>query len=553
MTRIRQFLKEAPEGAARVLQALAAAESLTDRIAKVIYEIAPIEKIPAELFLEALHQSEFVIPRNSEWYFSSLDRAELKALTEADEGYLAAVHGILLKEGLEGDRTLAGDEIPSYLFTKAGQAYHKAALGDIDGSLELYSDVAASPASGEQWLAGILAEEQQNAGLLPGYAVQPAFLRGMSFYRERDYQKAEQYLSQVATRGYVIQETAIAYHILGVIRSRRSMPDEALSLLDKSVSINSALQGSIGLVMVLNSRGGVKRDLGDLEGALEDLNRAAELADGRSLVIALNSRSMVKRDLGDLEGELNDLDQLRQMSRDRHLGIDLRKINTRHHKSRNTAQHLMSAKTNEERSDILCRFYLDNAKTYLSAKETAQALHSFRKATEYCKDEKHCAECKYGIGKSYFKLNQPDSASKYLRDAIESGCAQSDALAMLAYSLTLIGKDLNITEKIYNDAIRADNKNPWPKSWLALALSDAGRHKEAEEYARASALVPPGDKNAVLLFNLARVLDKSNDQVKRAEAVNFAKMAMTYSRPGFAWPRRFLMERGAGGKINKSE
>ena len=59
------FLKDAPAGMDRVLQILANAESLTDDVAKKIFNLAPIKSVSPDLFIRALHYSDFIEPRNS--------------------------------------------------------------------------------------------------------------------------------------------------------------------------------------------------------------------------------------------------------------------------------------------------------------------------------------------------------------------------------------------------------------------------------------------------------------------------------------------------------
>src|ERR1700694_5013304 len=77
LERIEAFAKAAPAGAVRVLQIFSAAESLTDEIARSLYSLAPIEGVSADLFVTALHYSDLVTPRNSEWNIVAGVRHEL--------------------------------------------------------------------------------------------------------------------------------------------------------------------------------------------------------------------------------------------------------------------------------------------------------------------------------------------------------------------------------------------------------------------------------------------------------------------------------------------
>ena len=102
-TIIEDFLETAPGGTGRVLQALAEAESLTDDVARQIYEIEPIEGGSADLFVRALHYANFTVPRNSEWHFVPEVRRELQGLAIANPELLQAVNTALIHHGDEGD------------------------------------------------------------------------------------------------------------------------------------------------------------------------------------------------------------------------------------------------------------------------------------------------------------------------------------------------------------------------------------------------------------------------------------------------------------------
>lgn len=252
MSSVQDFLEYAPEGAARVLQAFAAAESLTDVVAKQIYELDPIEGVSADLFVEALHYSNFVVPRNSEWHFVSNTRRELQAIDAASPEMIAAVHQALLALSSEGDRSLGGFVIPGYLFTKAGQAYHKAALGDVDEALSLYSDAAMGALTGEQWLASKLADEQESAGQLPRGRVETTFLRAMVLFREGKWNEAEPLMRRVAETDDIRIEVAIAMNILGNhIGWRNARESEAF--FRRSIEIEESLGNRHGVAQTLHS------------------------------------------------------------------------------------------------------------------------------------------------------------------------------------------------------------------------------------------------------------------------------------------------------------
>ncbi len=68
------------------------------------------------------------------------------------------------------------------------------------------------------------------------------------------------------------------------------------------------------LASAFNSRGVVKYDLGDLDGALRDYNRTIEF--GPDYASAFNNRGIVKYDLSDLDGALRDYNQAIELKPD---------------------------------------------------------------------------------------------------------------------------------------------------------------------------------------------------------------------------------------------
>ena len=240
MSSVRYYVEAAPDGAARVLQALAVAESLTDDVAREIYELDPIEGLRAEFFVRALHYSDFVSPRNSEWNFTPEARREIQAMDMAKPDVLRSAHESLIRLAAEGDRSLASISIPGYLFTNAGAAYHKAALGNVEEAISLYSKASEGPLNGAQWLASKLVEEQEAEGVLPSNRVETDFLRAWVYYGERNRAKAEPLMRRVAQSDKVCREVAIATHLVGNWERSRNQR-EAETLLRRSLDIGERI------------------------------------------------------------------------------------------------------------------------------------------------------------------------------------------------------------------------------------------------------------------------------------------------------------------------
>src|SRR5437660_4614777 len=107
-TAIDEFVKVAPPGADRVLQIFAAAESLTDEVAESLYALAPIDGVPSDLFVRALHYSDLVAPRNSEWHIVSEVREGLHRKLLSDKEAYQQANRILYELSESGDRQEAG-------------------------------------------------------------------------------------------------------------------------------------------------------------------------------------------------------------------------------------------------------------------------------------------------------------------------------------------------------------------------------------------------------------------------------------------------------------
>lgn len=233
---LNAFLSQAPEGAREALCLLAQAESLTDATAEQIYNLAPVEGVAAGAFIRALHYTDLIRPRNSEWHFTSAVRADLLA-REAPAKSLTAAHELLVFIARHGDRAEARTRIPSYLFTEAGEAYHLAELGEVQAALPLYSAAALKPLDGRQWLAERLASEQESRHRIPEGTIEVTFLRGMLLYREGKKAEAMTLFRLLADRSDERLEVAIAQHLYANSIAKQDFAG-AESYYRRSVAIN---------------------------------------------------------------------------------------------------------------------------------------------------------------------------------------------------------------------------------------------------------------------------------------------------------------------------
>ena len=576
---VQVYLEADISGMEEALAALAAPLVLTRDLALQLLEKASDLGMESAFLWEALTCSTLLVHRNSEYHLEPECRASILA-------HLPPMHEVqqwladLVKNGHPSDEL--GIEWPTYLFGPVGTAYHCAELNPEEG-LRLYAKGFSHKHNGTQWMLGRAAEEQQFRRILPSEAIEPLFLRGINLYQEGRKHDALPLLNQVAQSRIDRQEVSISIHLLGVMKFHSNALPEALALFDQSIAIYDRLPGSFGVAFVLNSRGGVKRKLGDLEGALQDLNRAAELGDERTLAAVLNSRGGVKRDLGDLEGALQDLNRAAELGDERTLAAVLNSrggvkrdlgdlegalqdynqllqilnsrpspsfnrqmINNQRKKLSKLQHQLEIASTNLERSKLLSIFYFEIAKNSLRSKHRSYyPIFLIKRVIKLDVDRELYSGCMFSLGKANFKINRLDEAAIYFQKAIDSGWDSSEAYATLAYVLTLLGESLDKTRNLFERSIAIDinDENAWAKSWFALALSAAGEHTTAESFGYAAVAKPPHDRNAILLFNLARVLDATGDSDKQNKAIVIAEQSAELADSGFVLPEQFLAAR----------
>lgn len=248
---LNAFLSQAPEGANETLCLLAQAESLTDATAEQIYNLAPVAGVSAEIFIQMLHYTDLIRPRNSEWHFSPTVRADLLA-REAPPESVTATHELLVSIARYGDRAEARTRIPSYLFTEAGEAYHLAELGEVQAALPLYSAAAMEPLSGRQWLAGRLATEQERRQRIPEGTIEVTFLRGMLLYREGHKEEAMELFRLLVDKPDDRLEVAIAQHLYANSIARLDLK-AAEAYYRRSLEINRRLDKPEHIAQVLHS------------------------------------------------------------------------------------------------------------------------------------------------------------------------------------------------------------------------------------------------------------------------------------------------------------
>lgn len=296
---LEAFLSILPDGIVRALTVLSAAVSLTDEVATTLINQCAFSEFEAVSIIRCLRASDFIVERNSEWHFEPSARATLLDQLYKEQELARAAHSVLQRLTQEADSAFAGDSVPTYLTWPVGRAYHTT-LFDSDEGLDLYKEAFTGRPTGDQWLLGVLAEEQQKAGLLPSTLIAPSYFRGMIAYRERQWREAEGYFRKVVESREISQEVATALHLLGIILHRRHRDKDAEKLMRRSLEMEEHLGDSHSQAKVLHSLGNL---LGrrKLKESIEHLRRSLELLSlkGRE---DLRGQAQVLQSLGNLLG-----------------------------------------------------------------------------------------------------------------------------------------------------------------------------------------------------------------------------------------------------------
>jgi tetratricopeptide (TPR) repeat protein len=320
---LKSYLEMAPAWAEDALLRLSAAEALTDEFAVELIQAALGDKSDASRFVAALHYCTFMETRNSEWHFAPETRRYLLSKLHATPELFATINRQIL--AMRGQVAPPLSEIrPAYLVTDAGNAYHTTTV-DLQRGLKLYTAAFRDELSGEQWLLGHLAEEQQSLEIIPDHAIEPSFLRGMTSYREGKLDEASVYFERVIKSDEIRLEVSASLHLLAmIVRARQEDLNRAQSLLERSLSIDVRLGNRTKQAEVHNSLGAVLRDRGELERAKAEFELARiiwqEKGDTRNLAWVLSSLGSLLRDTGELDaakGSFARAVHLRERERDK--------------------------------------------------------------------------------------------------------------------------------------------------------------------------------------------------------------------------------------------
>ncbi len=296
--------------------------------------------------------------------------------------------------------------------------------------------------------------------------------------------------------------------------------DEAHAAFAKSLEIGSTLNDRRGEAMVLNSLGGVLRDLGRLDEAHAAFAKSLEirsvLNDRHGEAMVLNSLGWLKREYGDPEGALYFLERSRAILRDLSLPVlDFLKGELK--TLRGWSRQLLLG------THQLAEYHLAMEKRRTAGKDWNGAVIHMRRNLALETDPTDRRERTERLSYAYFQAKRLSEAIDTYRSALEEGPLSPVGFANLGRALHLADRDLNEAENHLRQACSLQPENAWARSWLGLLLTENGHLDQGEREAR-QALVT-NEHHAVLLFNLARVLarfpDHRGDKLREALEICF--------------------------------
>lgn len=224
------------------LQVLAVPEALTDHMALSLLVDCGIEE--PDVLLDVVQSSDLASYRNTEWRLVDAARADLLVQLRRHEELWTSVHRRVLDHARHVG--LCSAELPYYLRSGVGMAYHTAAL-DVDAGLQQYSELGVDETDdnkGRVWLASRLAGEQSELGIIPVEADEVRFLRAMGFHHDGQIAEAARLLRPLAESRRLSLESAIATHLVGQFDAGVATPQHrgrAIRMVKRSLSLGLEL------------------------------------------------------------------------------------------------------------------------------------------------------------------------------------------------------------------------------------------------------------------------------------------------------------------------
>jgi tetratricopeptide (TPR) repeat protein len=316
---------------------------------------------------------------------------------------------------------------------------------------------------------------------------------------------------------------------------------EALKTIDRAIKVSQSGQ----MAMALNTRAAVHLDLGDSKAAADDLDLACEYSSPTERAIIYFTRARVQYGLGDLVGALSDANKILEMPSQYRSAIDLKMVNKFICNIENALARLEKVETDSARKTFWYKFFIRLALSCKPKKHWLRGVTAALAALEYAQKDNELFNCYKLIGLSYEKAGRPELALEPLIRARELASKDSWVLATLAHVMDVLDMDFEVIQKYFLESINEGPSNRWAKSWYGLALSRAGKHKMAIEFAEQATR---DSNNPILIYNLSLVLYASSDPVDRTRALDVARIADELSDPKFDEPAKFLEKiRSSGG------
>ncbi len=286
--------------------------------------------------------------------------------------------------------------------------------------------------------------------------------------------------------------------------------DEARDAFERSLAILRDLKDVRGEAMVLNSLGGLLRDLGRLDDARNAFERSLairrDLNDARGEAIVLNSLGWLHRELGEPESAVELLTLRREIQK--RLALPLPDFLKGELKMLRKWCRQLSAGTH-----CPTEYHMAMEKRHASAKDWPGAIIHMRRNLVLDPDGPDIAQRSERLAFAYFRAGRYADAIDAYRSAAAKASLSPVGHANFGRSLHLTGEEIAEAKRHLGEACRLHSNNPWAHwahSWLGLVLADLSELEEAEIEAQEA--LKGHEQHAVLLHNHGQVLAKHPDE-----------------------------------------
>jgi len=546
--------------------------SLTDNVATRLAKLELDSTRSCESLVVSLHFTESTVSFDQEWRLDEDLRNELLSRRSKLNGHEVQAHKLLLDIRSKFLEDVDVGPLPRYLISNPGYCFHTTEL-DANQGLACYRQTWKPENSPDQWLLGALAEEQQEQGTIPSWAIEPSFFRAMNMELAGDWQMAETYFEQVVDTDIVDLYVGVASHHLGIIKFKKHGDlDRARQLLEKAIEVASLIGDSKLQAFALNTLGGVLRAKKDYAAAIQALQKSVDLGHRLDLMEhqaqSYNSLGAALRAIGEdeearvaFEKSLEYGEILGDRQHLIHVFTSLGSLERRYGSLDEAVQMLKEAQSLAEiegRPRLLAVVLNALGSAYRSQGKLSAATECLVESLRIghqLNDKRHLSHVLRSLeqlGEELLTLGLSLRRSGDLNQAVSSLSEAAEVFKKLNESETLVrtlntlaavkraGGDLEGALVVIERALRLAKREQISKSIAHLLVTKASISRDAGEYDKAKTALEEAIKRAVLLedhrqvsigrYNLAEVWRELGREEEAALQISLGMDAALKSR-----------------------